>query len=64
MNHQNLLTKLNQIVEQAQLTLEDPNRLTSERQRMIIALARYVSTEVASGGGLELDASEAPPPLA
>jgi hypothetical protein len=64
MNHQNLLAKLNQIVEQAQLTLQDPDRLTSERQRMIIALARYVSNEVASRGGLELEAPEAPPPLA
>lgn len=64
MNHQNLLAKLNQIVEQAQLTLQDPDRLTSERQRMIIALARYVSNEVASRGRLELEAPEAPPPLA
>ena len=64
MNHQNLLAKLNQIVEQAQLTLQDPDRLTSERQRMIIALARYVSNEVASRGALELEAPEAPPPLA
>ena len=64
MNHQNLLAKLNQIVEQAQLTLQDPDRLTSERQRMIIALARYVSNEVASRGRLDLEATEAPPPLA
>ena len=46
MNHQNIVAKLNQIVEQAQLTLQDPKSLTMERQRMIIALARYVSTEV------------------
>ncbi|HEX6266018.1 MAG TPA: hypothetical protein VFZ81_03895 [Burkholderiales bacterium] len=65
MNHrQNLLAKLNQIVEQAQLTLQDPDRLTSERQRMIIALARFVSTEVSSRRSLELDRSELPPPLA
>jgi hypothetical protein len=63
MNHQNLLAKLNQIVEQAQLTLQDPCRLASERQRMIIALARYVSAEVASGGRLDLDGPEIPPPL-
>lgn len=63
MNHQNLLAKLNQIVEQAQLTLQDPERLTSERQRMIIALARFVSNEVSSRS-LELDRSEAPPPFA
>lgn len=63
MNHQNLLAKLNQIVEQAQLTLQDPERLTSERQRMIIALARFVSSEVSSRH-LELDRSEVPPPFA
>ncbi|HEX2197109.1 MAG TPA: hypothetical protein VHG88_00600 [Burkholderiales bacterium] len=61
MNHHNLLVKLNQIVEQAQLTLQDPHRLTSERQRMIIALARFVSTEVSN---LELERSEVPPPFA
>jgi hypothetical protein len=66
MNHQNLLAKLNQIVEQAQLTLQDPHSLASERQRMIIALARYVSSEVArrSRGRFDLESSEAPPPLA
>ena len=46
MNQQNLVAKLNQIVEQAQLTLQDPKSLTAERQRMIIALARFVSTEM------------------
>lgn len=46
LNYQNLVAKLNQIVEQAQLTLQDPRSLTAERQRMIIALARYVSTEM------------------
>lgn len=46
MNHQDLVTKLNQIVEHAQLTLQDPQRLTLERQRMIIALARFVSSEM------------------
>lgn len=45
MNHQNLVAKLNQIVEQAQLTLEDPS-LTAERQKMIIALARFVCAEM------------------
>jgi predicted outer membrane protein len=47
-HHQNLLAKLNQIVEQAQLTLQDPRSLTSERQKMIIALARFVSTEMSN----------------
>jgi hypothetical protein len=46
MNHQNIVAKLNQIVEQAQLTLQDPGNLTRERQRMIIALARFVSNEI------------------
>ena len=46
MNQQNLVSKLNQIVEQAQLTLQDPNSLTRERQKMIIALARFVCAEV------------------
>lgn len=46
MNQQNLVSKLNQIVEQAQLTLQDPGSLATERQKMIIALARFVSAEV------------------
>ena len=46
MNHQNLVAKLNQIVEQAQLTLQDPQSLTAERQKMIIALARFISSEM------------------
>ncbi len=62
MNQQHLLAKLNQIVEQAQLTLQDPQRLASERQRLIIALARYVSTEVAALRP-EPEVFEARPPL-
>lgn len=54
MNHPELLAKLNQIIEHAQLTLQDPQRLAAERQKMIIALARFVSTEM----------SKAPPPPA
>ena len=46
MNQQNLVAKLNQIVEQAQLTLQDPKSLTAERQKMIIALARFISAEM------------------
>jgi hypothetical protein len=61
MNRQHLLAKLNQIVEQAQLTLQDPHRLATERQKMIIALARYVSTEVAALGRPEPEVSEVPP---
>lgn len=38
--------KLDQVEEQAQLTLaEFPKTLTKERQRMIIALVRYLRTE-------------------
>jgi hypothetical protein len=46
MNRHNLVAKLNLIVEQAQLTLQDPKSLTAERQMLIIALARFVSTEM------------------
>jgi predicted outer membrane protein len=46
MNQHNLVAKLNQIVEQAQLTLENPSSLTTERQKMIIALARFISNEM------------------
>jgi hypothetical protein len=43
--------KLDQIEEQAQLTLaEFPKTLTKERQRMIIALVRYLRTETDRGG--------------
>jgi hypothetical protein len=46
MNLQDLLRKLEQIEEQAQLTLEEfPKTLTKERQRMIITLARYIRSE-------------------
>jgi hypothetical protein len=46
MNQHNLVAKLNQIVEQAQLTLQEPRSLAAERQKMIIALARFISTEM------------------
>jgi hypothetical protein len=47
MNQDELIRKLVQIEEQAQLTLEEfPKSLTKERQRMIIALARYIRTDV------------------
>jgi hypothetical protein len=57
MNQHNVVAKLNQIVEQAQLTLQDPKSLTSERQRLIIALARFISSEMsdASANGARLD---------
>lgn len=47
MNQQELIQKLQQIEEQARLTLEEfPKRLTRERQRMIIALAKYIRAEL------------------
>jgi hypothetical protein len=46
LDKEELITKLRQIEEQAQLTLDEfPKTLTKERQRMIIALARYIRTE-------------------
>ena len=47
MNQHDVVAKLNQIVEQAQLTLQEPRSLTRERQRFIIALARFISSEMA-----------------
>jgi hypothetical protein len=46
MDQQELITKLDQIEEQARLTVEEfPKHLAKERQRMIIALVRYIRTE-------------------
>jgi len=56
MNQQNLVAKLNQIVELAQLTLQDPQRLIAERQKMIIALARYVCAEMKQRSATQPDA--------
>jgi len=42
---QEILAKLEQIQEQAQLTLDElPLRLAKDRLRLIIGLARYLST--------------------
>jgi len=42
-----ILTKLGQIQEQAQLTLDElPLRLAKDRLRLIIGLARYLQTAV------------------
>jgi hypothetical protein len=47
-----ILAKLQQIQEQAQLTLDElPLRLAKDRLRLIIGLARYLSTAV----DMELD---------
>ena len=48
MDKQDLLNKLAQIEEQAKHTLADFPTLTKERLRMIIALARYLRTEMSS----------------
>ena len=48
MDQEELQAKLDQIEEQAKLTLaEFPKTLTKERQRMIIALVRYIRSESA-----------------
>lgn len=47
MDQQELLAKLLQIEEQAQMTLQEfPKALTKERLRMILALARYIRGEL------------------
>lgn len=47
MDANDLRQKLEQIEEQARLTIaEYPKTLTKERQRMIIALVRYVRSEL------------------
>jgi hypothetical protein len=49
MDLEELRAKLLQIEEQANLTLNEfPKTLTKERQRMIIALARYLRSELES----------------
>jgi len=46
MDHDDFNQKLDQIEEQASLTIaEFPKTLTKERQRMIIALVRYIRAE-------------------
>lgn len=47
MNEEELISKLRQIEDQARLTLEEfPKNLTRERQRMIIALAKYIRADI------------------
>lgn len=46
MNRKDLIKKLDQIEEQARATLDEFPNLTRERQRMIIALTRFVRGEV------------------
>ena len=56
--HEEFIQKLDQIEEQAQLTLaEFPKTLTKERQRMIIALVRYIRAEADRSSALAKAAS-------
>jgi hypothetical protein len=49
-----ILTKLEQIQEQAQLTLDElPLRLAKDRLRLIIGLARYLTTTVELNWSME-----------
>ena len=55
-----ILTKLEQIQEQAQLTLDElPLRLAKDRLRLIIGLARYLSTTIDVNWQDELSAAAA-----
>lgn len=55
-----ILAKLEQIQEQAQLTLDElPLRLAKDRLRLIIGLARYLSTTVDVNWQDELSAAAA-----
>ncbi len=50
LDNDELLAKLAQIQEQAQLTLEElPQRLAKERLRLIVGLARYLQNAVELG---------------
>lgn len=52
MDQQELMRKISQIEEQATDVLaEYPKNLTKERLRMIVALARYIRTELARDSG-------------
>jgi hypothetical protein len=55
-----ILAKLEQIQEQAQLTLDElPLRLAKDRLRLIIGLARYLSTSIDINWEDELSAAGA-----
>ncbi len=54
MDSQKLVAKLEQIEEQAALTLAElPKHLTKERLRLIIALARFTRTELSTPEPIE-----------
>lgn len=64
MDQEELKMKLRQIEEQAQLTLSEfPSTLTKQRQRMILALARYLRSELEPADAtrpLDLDSEQKP----
>jgi hypothetical protein len=61
-DQEELQAKLDQIEEQAKLTLaEFPKTLTKERQRMIIALVRYIRSESAKPGPRPAEALDLDP---
>jgi hypothetical protein len=63
MDQEELKLKLRQIEEQAQLTLSEfPSTLTKQRQRMIVALARYIRTELEPADATQPLLSEAERP--
>lgn len=61
-----MLAKLAQIQEQAQLTLDElPLRLAKDRLRLIIGLAGYLATAIELGRGVSPSAADgASPPTA
>jgi len=60
MRVQELSTKLRQIEEHAELTLEEFPTLTRERQRMIISLCRFIRTELGISSPQAANDSERP----
>jgi len=60
MRVQEFSTKLRQIEEHAELTLEEFPTLTKERQRMIIALCRFIRTQLGISGQEAANDSERP----
>lgn len=56
MDHEELLKKIGQIEEQARDALADYPNLTKERLRMILALARYIRSDLAGAPIMPADA--------
>jgi hypothetical protein len=60
MRVQELSTKLRQIEEHAEMTLEEFPSLTKERQRMIISLCRFIQTQLELSGQQAANDAELP----